>query len=589
MEAFGTLLRGDVPRAAETLLTALPRRITGKCVWDRLALVLIAVATLVVVLTFHAYGVTWDEDCQNWYGNLVLTYYFWLAGAAPAPHWQLLFQYADMYNYGALFDLLAAIVNRFSPLGVFETRHLLNGLIGIIGLVGCWKLGRRLGGPRAGFVAALLLLLTPNYYGQMFNNPKDIPFAVGCIWATYYLARLVPFLPRPPVGIIVKLGVAIGLAMAVRVGGLLLLCYLGLLLCLFALWQAVAARRFSVLIGVGLTSLWRVFAPVALIAYPLMLVFWPWAQSDPISHPLQALAVFSKEIFWAKVLFDGQLIAANQLPWDYLPVSIGIVLPELVLALLLAAPILALVALARRNAWRYERVLSLFMVGFTIVFPVVYAIATKAVLFNGMRHFLFVLPPIAVVAGLVGDRALDRLAAFEYRAPIYAALGLYGVVHLSIMAMLHPDQYVYYNAFVGGVPGAENQFKLDYWANSFAEAVRGLENRLRAQYGASFANHKFTVAVQGPVVSARYYFPPNFRSVTYPKDADFVIGFTLQDADHTITDRPIVQISRMGALLSVVVDHREALAEQQRLLKHPLVGAALHSFSHPATLPLTPE
>jgi hypothetical protein len=187
-----------------------------------------------------------------------------------------------------------------------------------------------------------------------------------------------------------------------------------------------------------------------LIAYPLMLVFWPWAQSDPISHPLQALAVFSKEIFWAKVLFDGQLIAANQLPWDYLPVSIGIVLPELVLALLLAAPILALVALARRNAWRYERVLSLFMVGFTIVFPVVYAIATKAVLFNGMRHFLFVLPPIAVVAGLVGDRALDRLAAFEYRAPIYAALGLYGVVHLSIMAMLHPDQYVYYNAFVGG-------------------------------------------------------------------------------------------------------------------------------------------
>jgi hypothetical protein len=588
MEAFGTLLRGN-SRAAETLLMALRRRIGSKCVWDRLALALIALATLVVLLTFHTYGVTWDEDCQNWYGNLALTYYLWLVGAVPAPHWQLLFQYADMYNYGALFDLFAAIVNQLSPLGVFETRHLLNGLVGIIGLVGCWKLGRQLGGPRAGFVAALLLLLIPNYHGQMFNNPKDIPFAVGCIWATYYLVRLVPWLPRPPAGMIIKLGLAIGLAMAVRVGGLLLLCYLGLLLCLFALWQAVAARRFSVLIGVGPTSLWRVFAPVALIAYPLMLVFWPWAQSDPIRRPLQALAVFSKEIFWAKVLFDGQLIPANQLPWDYLPVSIGIVLPELVLALLLAAPILAFVALARRNAWRYERVLPLFMVGFTIVFPVVYAIAAKAVLFNGMRHFLFVLPPIAVVAGLVGDRALGRLAAFEYRAPIYAALGLYGVAHLSIMAMLHPDEYVYYNAFVGGVPGAENRFKLDYWANSFAEAVRGLENRLRAQYGAGFANHKFTVAVQGPVVSARYYFPPNFRSVTYPKDADFVIGFTLQDTDHTITDRPIVQVSRMGALLSVVVDHREALAEQQRLVKHPLVGAALHSSSHPATHPLTSE
>ena len=140
------------------------------------------------------------------------------------------------------------------------------------------------------------------------------------------------------------------------------------------------------------------------------------------------------------------------------------------------------------------------------------------------------------------------------------------------MAMLHPDQYVYYNGFVGGVAGAENRFKLDYWANSFAEAVRGLENRLRKQYGADFEDREFTVAVQGPIVSARYYFPPNFRSVTYPNNADFVIGFTLQDADRTVTDRPVFEVTRMGALLSVVVDHREAVAEE-RIAKRPLAGA----------------
>lgn len=553
-------------------MTAAIRRFSRKCLWDQLALGLFAVALLLVVLTFRTYGVTWDEDCQNWYGNLVLTYYLWLVGAAHAPHWELLYQYADMYNYGAVFDLTAAIVNRVSPLGVFETRHLLNGIVGIIGLVGCWKLGRRLAGPRAGFVAALLLLLIPNYYGQMFNNPKDIPFAAGCIWTIYYLVRVVPFLPRPPWRLVIKLGAAIGLAMAVRVGGLMLLCYLGLLLCLFGVWQAIAARRLSVLIGIGWTSLWRVFVPVLCIAYPLMLVFWPWAQSDPIHHPLQALAVFSKEIFWAKILFDGQLISASNLPWDYLPVFISLALPELVLALLVAAPIVAAAALVRRDAWRCERVLPLFMLGFAIVFPVVYAIAVRAVLFNGMRHFIFVLPPIAVTAALVGDRALAWLGRFEYRAPIYAALGLYGIAHVSIMVMLHPDQYVYYNAFVGGVPGAENRFRLDYWANSFAEAVRGLENDLRKQYGADFEDREFTVAVQGPIVSARYYFPPNFRSVTYPKDADFVIGFSLADADHALTDRPICKVTRMGALLSVVVDHREALAEQ-RIAKRPLAGA----------------
>ncbi|HML10910.1 MAG TPA: glycosyltransferase family 39 protein [Stellaceae bacterium] len=548
---------------------------SGRSQWDRLALTLFALVALLVLLTYRAYGVTWDEDCQNWYGNLVLTHYLWLVGAGPAPNWQLLFQYADMYNYGALFDLTAAIVNKFSPLGMFETRHLLNGLVGVFGLVGCWKLGRRLGGPRAGFAAALLLVLIPNYYGQMFNNPKDIPFAVGCIWTTYYLVRIVPFLPRPPRRLLVKLGVAIGLAMGVRVGGLLLLCYLGLLLALFGLWQAIVARRLSALITISWTTLWRVFLPVALIAYPLMLVFWPWAQSDPIHHPLQALAVFSKEIFFAKVLFDGQLVSANDLPWDYLPVFISLALPELTLALLLAAPVVAVMGLARRGAWRCERVLPLFMLGFTIVFPVIYAIAVKAVLFNGMRHFIFVLPPIAVTAGLVADRAMARLARFEFRAPVYAALGLYGLAHVSIMAMLHPDQYIYYNAFVGGVPGAENRFKLDYWANSFAEAVRGLEDDLRRQYGASFARHEFTVAVQGPVVSARYYFPSNFRSVTYPQHADFVIGFSMQDTDRALTDRPIFKVTRMGALLSVVVDHREALTAERQRAKPPIAGASL--------------
>jgi hypothetical protein len=571
MEPLRTLARSGFG-AAGTISVAIRRRLDHLSFWERLAAALFVLAILLILLTFRAYGVTWDEDCQNWYGNLVLTYYLWLVGLSQAPHWELLYRYADMYNYGALFDLIAAIFNRFSPLGVFETRHLLNALVGIVGLVGCWKLGRRLAGPRAGFLAALFLLLIPNYYGQMFNNPKDIPFAAGCIWATYYLVRIIPQLPRPQLRTVVKLGVAIGLAMGVRVGGLLLLCYLGLLLALFALCQAIAMRRISVLVAAGWTSLWRVFVPVGLIAYPLMLVLWPWAQSDPIRHPLEALAVFSKEIIWSKILFDGQLISADHLPWDYLPVFIGLALPELVLALLLAAPIVGGIALIRRGAWRPESVLPFFVLGFTIVFPVVYAIAVKAVLFNGMRHFIFLLPPIAVAAALVGDRALGWLSRFEYRRPVYAALALYGVAHVSIMAMLHPDQYVYYNAFVGGVAGAENRFKLDYWANSFAEAVRGLENNLRKQYGADFEDREFTIAVEGPIVSARYYFPPNFRSVTYPKDADFVIGFTLQDADHASTDLPVYRVTRMGALLSVVVDHREALAEQ-RIAKHPLAGA----------------
>src|SRR5256714_2833853 len=204
--------------------------------WNALAAALLAAAGILVLVTFADYGVTGDEDVHNWYGYFALDYYLSLFTDERALNW------LNLYNYGAAFDMIAAALNKFSPLGVYETRHLLNGFVGLVGLLGCWKLGRVLGGARTGFIALLFLLLTPNYYGQMFNNPKDIPFAVGIIWSTYYMVRIAPTLPRPPLGLTVKLGAAIGMTMGVRIGGLLLMCYLGLLLALEATWRAVAAH-----------------------------------------------------------------------------------------------------------------------------------------------------------------------------------------------------------------------------------------------------------------------------------------------------------------------------------------------------------
>ena len=43
--------------------------------WDRLALALFFVAACLILATFTDYGVTWDEDVQNWYGVFVLDYY----------------------------------------------------------------------------------------------------------------------------------------------------------------------------------------------------------------------------------------------------------------------------------------------------------------------------------------------------------------------------------------------------------------------------------------------------------------------------------------------------------------------------------
>ena len=346
---------------------------------DRLSLALMLVAAVLVVLTFRGYGVTWDEDVQNWYGNLVLNYYLSLLGEMRTPNWLLLYKYGDLYNYGAVFDMTAAALNRFSPLGVYETRHLLNGFVGILGLAGCWKLGRALGGPRAGFLAALFLLLTPNYYGQMFNNPKDIPFAVGFVWSIYYLVRILPESAaaadaaggearrrhRPDDGGAGRRAAAAVLSRA-DAGPV----------------RPVAGDRRAPGDGADRDRLDRPVARVPaggrdrLPGDAGVLAMGAGRRRSRIR--CEALAVFSHEIFPCKTLFDGALLSATDLPWTYLPTYIGLALPELILALLLAAPVVAAVALFRRGSWQIATAFSAcFMLGFSIVFPVAYAIADQ--------------------------------------------------------------------------------------------------------------------------------------------------------------------------------------------------------------------
>jgi len=364
-----------------------------------------------------------------------------------------------------------------------------------------------------------------------------------------------PKLPRPSFASVLKLGIAAGLALGIRVGGFLIFGYVGLLLLLSALWRSIEARRAGLFLAETWTSGWRVLVPALIVAYPVMLFFWPWAQQAPVEHPLMALATFSHQIFPWKTLFAGEYIPASDLPWEYLPVHILLALPELVLLLLLAAPFLAWHQL-RGARWERGRVLGGFLLGFAILFPVGYAIAIKAVLFDGMRHFIFVLPPIICVAALVADWALDRLQRFSVRRLAYGLLALYGVFHVGIMASLHPDEYVYYNGFIGGVHGAQGIFKLDYWANSYAEAVQGLEDYLRAEYGPDFKDHDFTVAVCGPPASAAYYFPSNFIYTPNPVGADFFIAFTKDNCNKSLPGREIYRVTRMDTLLSVVLDRR---------------------------------
>src|ERR1700692_2402304 len=127
--------------------------------------------------------------------------------------------------YGGGFDMAAALLHRVIPLELFETRRLLGAVVCVSGVAVTWRLGRRVGGPLAGLVALLLLALCPTYYGHMFMNPKDAPFAVAMVILMLGLVRLAEEYPSPSPRTILIVGLGAGLSIGSRVLGGLALVY----------------------------------------------------------------------------------------------------------------------------------------------------------------------------------------------------------------------------------------------------------------------------------------------------------------------------------------------------------------------------
>lgn len=515
---------------------------------------LLLALTVIALFTFTHYGVTWDEQLQSDYGQAVYNYY--LSGLRD-DHYDEIF---NLYLYGGLFDGLAAALEQVSPFRIFDTRHCLNALFGLLGLWGVWRAGRWFGGPRAGLLALVLCAATPMYYGHMFNNPKDIPFAAGLIWSLYYMARS---FARPSLPIIVKLGLVFGFTLGVRVGGVMLAAFWGAALSVPALLVLMRARS-GEQIGAALRG-WarmvvRTVLPVGVIAYVLMLLCWPWAQQNPILNPLLALGQFSNFPQNVEVLLDGTTYWSTKLPWYYVPRYFAIQLPLFFMALL-ALFVFALPWAWRR--WTFDRRQAAACFLLMALFPILYAMLRRPALYDAVRHFLFFIPIMSVLIAASADMLMKSLS--ESRAPLWlkrsgvASFVLASLVCIaaqtSAMMHLHPYEYMYANELAGGVRGIYGRYELDYWGASFKDAAHELEKIVNVEGGVP-PGKIYRVAICGPWDAVMIYMPPNFDPVVANEPAEFFISTTRWMCQNMRPGNDIVTIERMGVPLAVIKDLR---------------------------------
>ena len=517
-------------------------------VFDQAAVAVLCVVGVVALLTFRDYGLSWDDYAHSEYGALLLEFY------ASGLRDQRALSWVNLYYYGGGFDLLAALAGKALPFTLFETRRLMGAAVGILGLFATWRIGRRIGGPRAGFIALILLAVCPLYYGHMFMNPKDSPFAVAMTIFLLGLVRAFEAYPRVSIAATALVGTGFGLSIGSRIMGafgvVAALAALALIVAVEARSQGI--RSASARLGHFVLAL----VPAMLLGYVVMALVWPWSVVDPL-NPWRAVEFFSRffEKPWEE-LFDGRLISVPDMPRSYVPTLFALKLPAILSVLGFGGAIGALVAASRRSVAVNRRAVFL-LVALAALLPLVVTIALRPAMYNGIRHFVFVLPPLAVLGGLAAVHLIDIASrAFRF-APVAAGLVLAVGAGIPVVEMirLHPYEYTHFNRLSGGVAHARERYMLDYWGLSFKQASQALLATLAERHESKPGDRRWKIAVCGPHRSPQVELGPDFETTWDPKGADFAM--MLGEFYCAKLDAPLlIEIARDGAVYARVYDIR---------------------------------
>ncbi|HXF83964.1 MAG TPA: hypothetical protein VNK49_01105 [Anaerolineales bacterium] len=503
-------------------------------------ILLLLLANVVIGLfLFRHYGLSWDEPLFYNYADAL--------GYAYSPKEWFSGQFDLSHSYGASGDdhktrgpaylLLARnFVYGLSALGSDPASawHLVNFLFFQLGVYFLYRFATRwLSIPAALFTSAFFSF-QPLLWGHAFINPKDPPFLTFFLASVCLGFEMVDALAhdskdKPKKTLLAAF--ALGIATSIRVLGPLA----GMLVVLYALTQ-LKWRAWKYLVIYGLSAIL------------VMFITWPFLWENPMKNFIDVFRLMSDNPTTLSVLFNGEVYRAGELPRRYLPFMIATTLTEPTLPLFLIGILVGYRKLVREKRSAHLVSATLTLLWFIIL--IAYVLLRRPAMYDGMRHFLFILPPLFIFIGFAFEALFIKTK--PHPAWLQAGIGVLLILPgINGIAQLHPYEYTYYNSFVGGTSGAFRKYETDYWLTCYKESIEQL-NRIKtepidlfvkreAYIAAAYANSNINVrdlrGAQNEVTSG-----------------DYVLVNTRTNEDRsTFRDAPVViEIRRGDAIFCIV-------------------------------------
>jgi len=272
----------------------------------------------------------------------------------------------------------------------------------------------------------------------------------------------------------------------------------------------------------------------------------PELWENPLIALFNSLLENTTFIWSGRVFFGGEYYFPKELPIRYFPTLLGIQLTIPALVLIILGLIVYFI-----NKKEYQLDTTLFLI-FLIWFgvPFLAILLLKPSIYDNFRHFLFIIPPLFLFAGLgikfirskINSRLLIGVLIIITFLP-----GILGIINL------HPYQYIYYNEFVGGINGADRNFLTDYWYTSYRDSILYLNN---------LAEPNANILVTGPEHIILSYAREDLNVIKYQTDikeeqfllSDYLITGSRKNLDQTLfsEEEIIYSIEEGGVVLSII-------------------------------------
>ena len=356
-------------------------------------------------------------------------------------------------DYGPLFETavysIQKIANYQKVSDIVTMRHKAVFLVFLIGLLFFYFLLIELKFSILNSITGVLLIVfSPRISGQAFFNSKDIVlmvFLILAVWSLILLAK------ENNYKTILIHSLFSAFAITTRITAVLIIPVTILLM----VWLNSNKSYLKSFFYLLLTSFFIV-------------LFWPYLWEKPVGNILLAFSNMQNFRWNEPVLFMGEYFRADNPIWYYLPVWIFISTPESYLILVFVGLFITVKTFFKKsyNNVFFKRVLVGLYFG---VFPLLYVIISKSVVYDSWRHLYFIYPFLLIFALIAIEKCEENILKkttlylfyiFIFASPVY------------IMVKNRPFFYLYFNSFVTNDSNLLiKQYEFDYWGVYYKQAI----------------------------------------------------------------------------------------------------------------------